>query len=130
MDEGHSREKQTPYIYDLQSVIVHAGRGGKSGHYFSFVKSQDGDWYKCNDTRITKVDVELVLKQQAYLLFYKLRPADKIKTPGYENSGQELASPPVRLRPEEEEKVPKEVDLDHESSFESVSISSHGDGQS
>jgi len=28
-----------------------------------------------NDTKVSKVDLSLVLKQQAYMLFYKLRPA-------------------------------------------------------
>lgn len=73
MDSDVPKENQIPYIYDLYGVIVHYGWGAKHGHYISYVKSLN-DWYKCNDSKVTKTRVEEVLKEQAYMLFYKLRP--------------------------------------------------------
>ena len=55
IDADLSREEQTPYIYDLYGIIVHAGRGAKSGHYYCFVKTTEDKWFKCNDSRITPI---------------------------------------------------------------------------
>ena len=75
IDTKLPREKQTDHVYDLYGVIVHAGRGSKSGHYYSFVK-KDMKWYRCNDESVTQVhNIDQVLKQKSYLLFYKYRAA-------------------------------------------------------
>eukprot|EP00659_Diplonema_papillatum_P000118 gene118-178_t len=57
--------------YELYAVVVHLGRGTQSGHYIAFVKPSNGLWYCCDDEAIRQVSVDLVLQQQAYLLFYK-----------------------------------------------------------
>lgn len=38
-----------PEVFDLYGVVVHAGGGCRSGHYFSYCKGFDGEWYDCND---------------------------------------------------------------------------------
>jgi len=63
--------RSTPQPYQLVGVLVHAGRSCDSGHYYSFVRSGDR-WYKCNDATVTEVNVDIVLKQKAYMLMYEV----------------------------------------------------------
>ena len=63
--------KATPPSYELVGVLVHQGRSCNSGHYLSYVKSGE-DWFKTNDSVVTKVDVSAVLKQQAYIVLYEV----------------------------------------------------------
>jgi ubiquitin carboxyl-terminal hydrolase 36/42 len=63
--------KATPPSYELVGVLVHQGRTCNSGHYLSYVKSGE-DWFKTNDSVVTKVDVSAVLKQQAYIVLYEV----------------------------------------------------------
>jgi ubiquitin C-terminal hydrolase len=47
-------DNNTPQIigdemFDLYGVVVHMGGGCRSGHYFSYCKGFDGEWYDCND---------------------------------------------------------------------------------
>lgn len=60
-----------PPPYELVGVLVHAGKNRNSGHYYAFVKSGE-TWYKTNDGDVTKVEVEVVLKQSAYILIYEV----------------------------------------------------------
>jgi hypothetical protein len=63
--------KARPPPYDLMGILVHEGQTCASGHYLAFVKKQ-GEWFRCNDSVVTKVDVETVLNQQAYILMYEV----------------------------------------------------------
>lgn len=63
--------KSTPPPYDLVGVLVHQGRSCASGHYLAYVKSGD-EWFKTNDSVVTKVDVATVMSQQAYILLYEV----------------------------------------------------------
>jgi hypothetical protein len=63
--------KAKPPAYELVAVLVHQGRSCESGHYLAYVKCQN-DWYKANDSLVSKVDVETVLSQQAYILMYEV----------------------------------------------------------
>mmetsp|Transcript_26779 Transcript_26779/g.39666 ORF Transcript_26779/g.39666 Transcript_26779/m.39666 type:complete len:684 (+) Transcript_26779:189-2240(+) len=70
--EFMSRANQSkPPPYELVGVLVHAGRRCESGHYLAFIKCGDF-WYKANDEVVTKVDIDVVLRQQAYILFYEV----------------------------------------------------------
>ena len=62
-----------PAPYELVRVVVHAVKSCERGHYLAYVKSGDA-WYKANDEVVTKVDVEVVLNQQAYsyILLYEI----------------------------------------------------------
>lgn len=67
-----SRVNQSkPPPYELIGVLVHAGTRCDRGHYFAIVKSGD-NWYKANDGVVTQVDLDIVLKQQAYILLYEV----------------------------------------------------------
>ena len=61
--------------YSLHAVIVHISRFSSAGHYIAFVKKGD-QWFKCDDSSITPVDVGTVLRQNVYMLMYR---RDKIK---------------------------------------------------
>ena len=63
--------KARPPPYDLVGILVHQGSTCASGHYLSFVKKND-QWYKCNDSVVTKVDEDVVFDQQAYILMYEV----------------------------------------------------------
>mmetsp|Transcript_35078 Transcript_35078/g.76786 ORF Transcript_35078/g.76786 Transcript_35078/m.76786 type:complete len:831 (-) Transcript_35078:142-2634(-) len=63
--------RSTPPPYELVGVLVHAGRSCDSGHYYSFVRSNDR-WYKCNDSNVTEVGLDIVLRQKAYMLIYEV----------------------------------------------------------
>lgn len=60
-----------PPPYELVAVLVHQGNSCESGHYLAYVKNA-GSWYRCNDAIVEPVDVETVLSQQAYIVFYEV----------------------------------------------------------
>ena len=62
-------------MYDLYGVLVHAGNSSNSGHYYCFTKTATGTWCEMDDEDINPVSEKVVLKQQAYLLFYARRNA-------------------------------------------------------
>ncbi|XP_057783867.1 ubiquitin carboxyl-terminal hydrolase 17 [Salvia miltiorrhiza] len=59
-------------IYHLYAVVVHLGvmNGVYSGHYVSYVKNFQGHWFRIDDSRVSRVDLETVLSEEAYILFY------------------------------------------------------------
>ncbi|SCU78256.1 LAMI_0A03994g1_1 [Lachancea mirantina] len=61
-------------IYELIGVTTHGGSVNQ-GHYTSMCKIPGGQWFKFNDSMVTSIAESAVLKQQAYLLFYVLRPS-------------------------------------------------------
>ena len=61
-----------PVIYELSSVIVYTDVAG--GHYYSYCKAPSGQWNKYDDNRVHPVDLNTVLDEKPYSLFY-------IKTP-------------------------------------------------
>ncbi|GAV67818.1 UCH domain-containing protein, partial [Cephalotus follicularis] len=75
--------------YELYSFIVHAGEIATSGHYYTFV-STPSSWYKLNDEDLDAVDVQTVLKQEAYILFYRSHTLDMTALPSYSDSSMEL----------------------------------------
>ncbi|KAM9375067.1 uncharacterized protein LRP34_005503 [Phaethornis superciliosus] len=56
--------------YSLYAVLVHKGESCHSGHYFCYIKANDGLWYKMDDSSVTPCDIDTALQQEAYLLFY------------------------------------------------------------
>jgi uncharacterized UBP type Zn finger protein len=56
----------TKVPYQLNSFLVHAGNSKDRGHYFSFRRNEDGQWYMMNDGQVEKIDenkLALYLKQ-------------------------------------------------------------------
>ena len=72
MSSTIDKRGSSPEVFDLYGVVVHAGGGCRSGHYYSFCKDFDGEWYDCNDDYVQRArgGDGGVLKQQAYILFY------------------------------------------------------------
>ena len=58
--------------YQLRAVVVHQGGYG-GGHYVAYVRGSDDRWWFCNDRADPRVvvDINEVLRQQAYMLFYE-----------------------------------------------------------
>ncbi|OZJ05093.1 hypothetical protein BZG36_01370 [Bifiguratus adelaidae] len=57
--------------YKLFAIIVHEGTGMHSGHYVAFARGSNESWYKFDDEKVSQVSLETVLRQQAYILFYR-----------------------------------------------------------
>ena len=58
-------------VCNLKSITNHYGTLN-TGHYVSFCKSRyKGDWFKCDDTKITKMN-ESIKTPDAYLLYYEI----------------------------------------------------------
>ncbi|EAR96896.3 ubiquitin carboxy-terminal hydrolase (macronuclear) [Tetrahymena thermophila SB210] len=66
-------------VYELFSICMHSG-GAYGGHYYAFIKSfEDKYWYKFNDSSVTYMELEDVIKKayggsdfnNAYMLFYR-----------------------------------------------------------
>ncbi|KAL0088968.1 hypothetical protein J3Q64DRAFT_1637566 [Phycomyces blakesleeanus] len=64
-------------IYRLYAVLVHFGGGCSSGHYYAYVKSPEGKWYRMDDEDVALVSLKEVLSQRAYMLFYASEPSTK-----------------------------------------------------
>lgn len=73
--------QKKPVFYDLYAVVVHQGSQMWSGHYYSYVKNSNNMWYLMNDETVRLANLERVLKENAYLLFYVRRdpPMEKTK---------------------------------------------------
>ncbi|KAI3938560.1 hypothetical protein MKW98_016065 [Papaver atlanticum] len=74
-------------LYTLHAVLVHSG-GGNGGHYYAFIRpTLSEQWFKFNDERVTKEDINWALEEQcggegrysnAYMLVY-IRESDRDK---------------------------------------------------
>ncbi|GAB4857835.1 hypothetical protein Ancab_015741 [Ancistrocladus abbreviatus] len=56
--------------YELYAVVVHIGLSSTSGHYFCFIRSAPGFWYRFDDSKVARVSEKYALSQEAYILFY------------------------------------------------------------
>ena len=66
--KGYPKEREK--IYELYAVSNHTG-GTMGGHYFSYVRNKDNNWYKFNDNIVSSMSVDEVVSSFAYCLFYK-----------------------------------------------------------
>ncbi|WVZ95130.1 hypothetical protein U9M48_040931 [Paspalum notatum var. saurae] len=75
MDQGNT-------IYHLAGVVEHRGPTMNSGHYVAYVRARrlgdepqqsgrSSSWFCADDETITQVNLEEVLKREAYVLFYE-----------------------------------------------------------
>lgn len=95
IDGNLPRDQHTDHIYDLYGVVIHSGRSTRSGHYYSYVKKQNR-WFCCNDESVREINnLDQVLKQKAYLLFYKRRtvkPKVEVAKPKPQQQQQQVKS--------------------------------------
>ncbi|XP_057777404.1 ubiquitin carboxyl-terminal hydrolase 15 [Salvia miltiorrhiza] len=61
-----------PPLYMLYAVVVHldTSNASFSGHYISYVKDLQGNWYRVDDTEVQPVELSQVMSEGAYILFY------------------------------------------------------------
>ncbi|KAL2544544.1 ubiquitin carboxyl-terminal hydrolase 18-like [Forsythia ovata] len=82
-------------VYKLYAVIVHVDMLNASffGHYICYVKDFRGNWYRIDDCKVARVDLDEVLSQGAYMLLYNricprpscLLPAESLRKEEKEN---------------------------------------------
>lgn len=101
--------KSKPPPYDLVGVLVHEGSSCEAGHYLAYVKA-GGDWYKANDSVVQKVDLGVVLNQQAYVLLYEVAGMrhdvvmnDKKEGKASSKAAVQYSIPPIGAAPMESE---------------------------
>lgn len=63
-------DREIDPTYSLYAVLVHSGHSIHSGHYYCYVKSPAGQWFEMDDSSVRQVNVQTVLSQRAYILFY------------------------------------------------------------
>ena len=56
-------------VYSLFAVVVHKGQLSQ-GHYTCFIRQQLDEWYRCDDSVVSRATVEEVLNSESYLLLY------------------------------------------------------------
>ncbi|XP_024018956.1 ubiquitin carboxyl-terminal hydrolase 15 [Morus notabilis] len=61
-----------PPLYLLYAVVVHLDtlNASFSGHYVSYVKDLQGNWFRIDDTEVQPVPMSQVMSEGAYILFY------------------------------------------------------------
>ncbi|CAL0326465.1 unnamed protein product [Lupinus luteus] len=61
-----------PPLYMLYAVVVHLDtlNASFSGHYISYVKDLQGNWYRIDDIEVQPVLIDQVMSEGAYILFY------------------------------------------------------------
>lgn len=96
LDPYLSHRPQHAHTYSLYGVLVHTGASTHSGHYFSFVRAANQQWYRCDDHHVSQVSHATALQQNAYLLFYvKNEHATPVKQAPVINGKSPLKSPDV-----------------------------------
>ncbi|KAH8258090.1 hypothetical protein KR038_005666 [Drosophila bunnanda] len=84
--------------YDLYAVCYHQGDTLETGHYTAACKNPyDRQWYKFDDTRVSKVAEDAIeqdiINNEAYMLFYQRRSVDAGECSGSSsNSGDHWVS--------------------------------------
>lgn len=56
--------------YDLYGICNHNGNMN-GGHYWCYIKNENGKWHKYNDEDVTIINEENLITSNAYCLFYK-----------------------------------------------------------
>jgi len=64
---GYNKES---YKYELYGICNHMG-GVHGGHYTSFVKNYNNNWYHFNDQNVDKLDETKLKSDKAYCFFYR-----------------------------------------------------------
>lgn len=70
---GYNKES---YVYDLFGICNHSG-GTLGGHYTSYIKNRNDNWYHYNDTSVKKIEnIDDLISNKAYCLFYRKKNID------------------------------------------------------
>ncbi|KAE8687433.1 Ubiquitin carboxyl-terminal hydrolase 19 [Hibiscus syriacus] len=59
-------------VYKLYAIVVHVDMLNASffGHYICYTKDFSGNWYRIDDCKVMRVELEEVLSQGSYMLLY------------------------------------------------------------
>ncbi|XP_054797127.1 ubiquitin carboxyl-terminal hydrolase 18-like [Prosopis cineraria] len=88
-------------IYKLYAVVVHLDMLNASyfGHYICCIKDFHGNWYRVDDWKVMRVELEEVLSQEAYMLLYGRFNARPSGLQATESSGKEEQNVKVEVEP-------------------------------
>ncbi|XP_075522235.1 ubiquitin carboxyl-terminal hydrolase 15-like isoform X2 [Primulina tabacum] len=77
-----------PPLYTLYAVVVHldTSNASFSGHYISYVRDLQGNWFKIDDTEVQPVELSQVMSEGAYILFYARSHPRRKKDPPNQSS--------------------------------------------
>ncbi|XP_029126755.1 ubiquitin carboxyl-terminal hydrolase 18 isoform X2 [Cajanus cajan] len=94
-------------IYKLYAVVVHIDMLNASffGHYICYIKDFRGNWYRIDDWKVMKVELEEVLSQAAYMLLYSrvnARPSGLQSIESPEIAEVQTVEPEVQSGPTEQ----------------------------
>ncbi|XVF48215.1 hypothetical protein PTKIN_Ptkin03bG0171900 [Pterospermum kingtungense] len=80
-------------VYKLYAVVVHVDMLNASffGHYICYTKDFYGNWYRIDDCKVMRVELEEVLSQGAYMLLYRRVSARALclRTSGTQGNGKQ-----------------------------------------
>jgi ubiquitin carboxyl-terminal hydrolase 10 len=83
LDLSQYTTKGEPVLYQLISVIVHAGRSVSSGHYIAHCRQPDGSWATYDDEYINPISEKQALRDSSayYLIYTRLTHKNTIDKP-------------------------------------------------
>lgn len=91
-----------PPLYVLYAMVVHMDtlNASFSGHYVSYVKDMQGNWFRIDDAEVQQVPMGQVMSEGAYILFYTRsfpRPAKSAPVKHYGSNVHRSSTPGVSL---------------------------------
>lgn len=119
MDLTQYTTKGEPVLYQLISVVVHAGRSVSSGHYIAHCRQPDGSWATYDDEYINTISEKQALKDSSayYLIYTRLTNKGVIANPSKFSvnapsqhtsaSATSSAKSPTKAVPQSPKPVPK-----------------------
>ncbi|KAM7268747.1 hypothetical protein ACFE04_010913 [Oxalis oulophora] len=112
--------------YNLFGTIVHSGYSSDSGHYYAYIKDAMGRWYCCNDSFVKVANLEEVLSEKVYILFFSRATNQKpgsVSSSFASNGVKSSDNGSCAQKSPKKPMVPKAVNT--KSNFEELSPSKH-----
>ena len=90
MDQSHQNDGSHDSLYESYGIVVHYASKLGYSHY-AFIQSFDGKhWFRMNDIKQIQANEIRVLKQQAYLLFYRRKSHRELENEMNQNKVQTM----------------------------------------
>ncbi|CAI2185350.1 15485_t:CDS:10 [Funneliformis geosporum] len=75
-------------VYDLSAIVIHSGSSAEYGHYYTYAKDEDGQWYNYNDNYVSSSSLQKIISEgedfksdTPYLLFFQQKNIINYKSP-------------------------------------------------